>query len=728
MSSENQNLIQNILPFLESIGWNKIKNLEFEKTCKIGVSIGRIDVSFRYKGRQLAVLEVKKKGKNRTEAIEQAKKYAIATKTPIALATDGSTYFDTFHIKHNMPLKDFKGQNITFSTKNFLTPNNLIYFSKISSLKRKVKSSDEMKKIFKKLNQIGKDIGLTTGIERTVEIAKFIFIKMLCDNTIRLEINDWEYINTVCDRDKIKTINDKLEQTKEILEISKLNIDDSKIGKVKEIIELLNDINFNYTYYDINGTLFEEFLSERARGRTTNDLGQYFTPKEIVKLLYALSKYKKENTVYDPYCGTAGILIEFFIQNTQTLEEKEKRTFGKNYLYGNEITSAISHLAKMNMVLAGDGHSNIENIDSLHKNNKYIQQDKKFDIVITNIPFDPVTPTEIKTDYFNLSYNSSDLSHFIEHCINRCKIDGRVVLIVGKGFLTEKSSKSFRENLLKKYDLEAVYLLYEGVFAPYTEVFSCIFVINKTTPRDYIDFFSVKDTSDITFLSNNFDKDIRYTKGVYKIKREAILSNPNCDLRGKIYLQKKEGKKIKDLVEYVPYSSTNEIGGNKKKLTTPNAIQDGIYLIDSQSTKRKNEGEEDSFTQVLKENAIVISRITNKRKGDGRYLGSAFVGDNIGDLVTQEYHQFILKDKADLYFILHYMRSELFQEIIELASGTGGQQRIEPTIILEEPIDSPTPEKRKKAQYELEYIEKKLKMIKQIKKDIENMKITIKNN
>ena len=213
---------------------------------------------------------------------------------------------------------------------------------------------------------------------------------------------------------------------------------------MRKIINILNEVNFNQRHYDITGSLFEKFLSERARGGTTNDLGQYFTPKNIISLLYTLSGYEKNMTVYDPYCGTGGILVEFFLENTNSLSAEDKNNFGKKYLYGSEITPAVSMLAKMNMILVGDGHSNIEEVDSLSSENKYVHENTQFDIVATNIPFAPITPQDAPQEYLKMSSTSSSLSHFIEHCINRCKVGGRIVLIAPKGFLTEKQSSEFK--------------------------------------------------------------------------------------------------------------------------------------------------------------------------------------------------------------------------------------------------------------------------------------------
>lgn len=395
----------------------------------------------------LVVLEVKKMRTGENRALRQAIKYAKATGTPIAVATDGATYLQTHHIKRQVPLKDYDGKPITISERSraLLTRVNLSFLSNNPSLQEQIKSEPERQSVFKQLNNLGRKAGLTTGIERVIEIAKIIFIKMLADNYVILDPNDWGYLASVGDNRKIDEINAKLSiVSEEGIKIPQLDITASKSHIVAGIIALLNTINFNHRYYDINGSLFQNFLSERARGGTTNDLGQYFTPENIIDLIYALSDYTTGKTIYDPFCGTGGILNAFFLRNTQNrraridLATEEKRKFGRNYLFGSEITSAVALLARMNMVLSGDGHANIENVDSLSEQNRYIAEDRKFDIVATNIPFDPKTPYDIKKNYLKLSNTASDVANFIEHCVNRCKVGGRVVLIVGKGCLNRR--------------------------------------------------------------------------------------------------------------------------------------------------------------------------------------------------------------------------------------------------------------------------------------------------
>ena len=292
--SENENLIKNVVPKLYKVGWAK-ERMAFEHPC----AEGRIDLLYKdERKRPLAVLEVKAPRRGRGTALrQQAIPYAKSVKAPIAIAWDGSTYLDTFHIKSGEPLKDFEGNPI--EDYQFLSENNLLYFRKNSSLQSKIKTLPEMKGVFKKLNSLGRSIGWPPGMERVIEISKIMFIKMLCDNDVILDSDEWIYIKGKANI--VTAINDKLREVEEQgFAISKLEIKGEKRDLIRKIVDLLDEVSFNHQYYDITGSLFQEFLSERMRGGGTNDLGQYFTPKKVNRLLCSLSRFKSGDKVYDP--------------------------------------------------------------------------------------------------------------------------------------------------------------------------------------------------------------------------------------------------------------------------------------------------------------------------------------------------------------------------------------------------------------------------------------------
>lgn len=199
------------------------------------------------------------------------------------------------------------------------------------------------------------------------------------------------------------------------------------------------------------------------------------------------------SSVIDPFCGTGGFLIESFRYIERSLgsgNPELKRILREETIYGNEITNT-ARITKMNMILAGDGHSNIHMMDSL-ANPTYIDKIKYdkdgkivrdadgnieysseysgvYDIVLANMPYSQ------KTKHGNLydlpSANGDSIC--VQHCmkaINSAAENGRMALVVPEGFLFRKDLTKTREYLLDHCQLQSIISLPQGVFLPYTGV------------------------------------------------------------------------------------------------------------------------------------------------------------------------------------------------------------------------------------------------------------------
>ena len=116
--------------------------------------------------------------------------------------------------------------------------------------------------------------------------------------------------------------------------------------------------------------------------------------------------------MYDPFCGTGGMLINSFkhINQRMPINDENIDFLKKKTIYGGELTEMF-RVAKMNMILTGDGHSNINRQDSYES-----KQTGKHDVVITNIPFG----SRMKTEYaVNYGYNtkSAEIAGVL-HCLD----------------------------------------------------------------------------------------------------------------------------------------------------------------------------------------------------------------------------------------------------------------------------------------------------------------------
>jgi type I restriction enzyme M protein len=175
-----------------------------------------------------------------------------------------------------------------------------------------------------------------------------------------------------------------------------IKIDD---GTLKMCVSHLEAINFNKTDLDTKGVAFEQFLDGFFKG----DFGQYFTPREIIQFAVEMLKPSVDDYVLDPACGSGGFLLyamDYVRHAAERLYDEDEETerfnywhdFAKDRLFGVEINDEISRVAKMNMILHDDGHTNIVGFDALERFEKLQDQKKRlapntFDLVLTNPPF-----------------------------------------------------------------------------------------------------------------------------------------------------------------------------------------------------------------------------------------------------------------------------------------------------------------------------------------------------
>ena len=161
--------------------------------------------------------------------------------------------------------------------------------------------------------------------------------------------------------------------------ISKTSIQNTTT--MKKIVNKLNPLNLTDVDEDIKGVAFEHFIQKTTD--TQNDLGEYFTPRYIVRFMVRLLNPKFGESVYDPFCGTGGFLTESFrhVSQQRPLSKDFLEKLYKDTVFGGEITTT-ARIAKMNMILFGDGHSGVTQQDSLRTNTS-----GRFDNILSNIPF-----------------------------------------------------------------------------------------------------------------------------------------------------------------------------------------------------------------------------------------------------------------------------------------------------------------------------------------------------
>lgn len=252
------------------------------------------------------------------------------------------------------------------------------------------------------------------------------------------------------------------------------------------VVGHLQSLSLNKTDLDTKGVAFEQFMEDFFKGKS----GQYFTPREIVNFAVKMMEIKNDDLVLDPACGSGGFLLHTLDEVRQQAEEYygndegEKyrywHDFAQNNLFGIEINDSIARVAKMNMIIHDDGHTNVIGFDALEdiakmtvKNTGFAKD--KFDVIVTNPPFGATVKRSEHPylEQFRLGKNGKKERPnqkteilFIERCIDFLKSGtGQMAIVLPDGILTNSSQQYVRDFLMEHCQILAVISLPQFAFS-----------------------------------------------------------------------------------------------------------------------------------------------------------------------------------------------------------------------------------------------------------------------
>ena len=372
--------------------------------------------------------------------------------------------------------------------------------SSIQSPKDASLSKQQLINVFADANELLRNEGLREGIERFTEFSNLLFLKLISemedDRQKRGEQRIleprycWSYFCDKAGDDMLDYINDTIlprlvDRYNHSGDVFQRKLLINSPATLKRIVDRLSELTLLNADSDIKGDAFEYFLKNSVT--VGNDLGEYFTPRHIVRLMVELVDPRYGETVYDPCCGTGGFLIYAFEHiKRKILPTEEAMDFLCNHtVFGRELTGTAK-IAKMNMILTGDGHTNIEQTDSLRQPVK-----AEYDVVLTNYAFSQ------KTDfagYYGMRYRDAN-PVFLQHVIDALKPGGRAAVVVPDGVLFDEKSQYLRvrQNLLRNCDVQAVVKLHRFVFKPYAGQPTSIVCFQKGRPSTGTWFFNIGD-------------------------------------------------------------------------------------------------------------------------------------------------------------------------------------------------------------------------------------------
>lgn len=256
---------------------------------------------------------------------------------------------------------------------------------------------------------------------------------------------------------------------------------------------LLIDLIEHFSQYSLSNSLVDpdilgqayEYLIKHFADLTNKKAGEFYTPRSVVHLLGLILDPHEGESVYDPACGTGGMLLEC-VNHLQASNE-DYRTLT---LYGQEKNLTSSSIARMNMFLHGIEDFNIVRGDTLRQPAFFAADGlKTFDCVIANPPFslDDWGSENWVNDPFGRNIagvppkGNGDMA-WVQHMIKSMNSAGRMTVVLPHGALFRKGAEGkIREELLKQDLLEAVIGLGPNIFYG-TQLAACVMVFKQNKP------------------------------------------------------------------------------------------------------------------------------------------------------------------------------------------------------------------------------------------------------
>lgn len=276
--------------------------------------------------------------------------------------------------------------------------------------------------------------------------------------------------NKVLDDQDIVTLT--YNELKDILEFIDLNI-----------IPYINDKNTaGQDLLNLFFTTFNKYIGK-------SDKNQAFTPDHICDFMSKVVGVNKNSRVLDPCCGSGAFLVRAMtdaMDDCDTEEEREK--VKKTQIYGIEYEDGAFGLSSTNMLIHGDGNSNVIQA-SMFDRTDWIQS-KNINVVLMNPPYNATRkfcdPQYTKTWSDSKKEDPSKGFHFVEwvarHMPSTCKI--AVLLPMQAAIGNSNDVKKFKKKMLDNYTLDAVFSLPNEIFYPGASAIACCMIFDLSQKHD----------------------------------------------------------------------------------------------------------------------------------------------------------------------------------------------------------------------------------------------------
>lgn len=301
---------------------------------------------------------------------------------------------------------------------------------------------------------------------------------------------------------------------------ARLSIDEPTV--LTQVVRLVGDLRLDQADADTKGDLFEHVLRQVKQA---GELGQFRTPRHVIRAIVEMIDPQVGETVYDPAAGTAGFLVAAYNHMRLAhsspdsiveaeLEGKTHRrglgdrltdaqlaTLQRGSFFGNDVDPKMVRLAMMNLALRGLGHVRI-----LQRNVLTTRLDEEvktrlgmpgegFHVVLANPPFSGRIDKDRIVDEVKLGSSSATELLFLKYMLDSLRPDGRAAVVVPEGVLfgSTLAHRELRSQLINQHRVEAVMSLPGGVFQPYSGVKTSVIFFRRGGHTERVQFLHVED-------------------------------------------------------------------------------------------------------------------------------------------------------------------------------------------------------------------------------------------
>lgn len=249
----------------------------------------------------------------------------------------------------------------------------------------------------------------------------------------------------------------------------------------EKVVTAISDLPLNDR--DLKGDLYEYMISKL---QTAGRIGQFRTPRHIIKMMVRLVEPKLTDYIVDPACGTGGFLviagqyIREHYEEALRLDKGARDHFQNKMFTGYDTDQTMLRITAMNTILHGMDNAMIRFNDSLSKSNT---DEDKYTLILANPPFKGSLDNDaVAPNLTSVVDTSKTELLFLALFLRMLDAGGRCACIVPDGVLFGASNahKSIRQELIDHNKLQAVISMPAGVFKPYAGVSTAVLVFTKT--------------------------------------------------------------------------------------------------------------------------------------------------------------------------------------------------------------------------------------------------------